>query len=364
MNLRRARGFTLIELLVVIAIIAVLIALLLPAVQAAREAARRIQCVNNLKQIGVALHNYHDVNSAFPMGSGTGLYNPPGTNYSAKHGWSAFAAMLPQFEQQPLYNAANFDFGTASGTGPLAYSVNSTVVLTTVKSLLCPSDPNSMAIEVTGVGTANTDYFGSVGDTTNLLAGNSTSAASLSTVSTTGLFAFQQSKSLAMVTDGTSNTIAVAESTVGTSTPAWGQRLIGILSVSIPAAALQLNALTDPPDVNSGIAACNAAATSRSGGEIDTPGQRGDSWATGGMAMSLINTVVPPNAANGLWAYCGSSNSGTFANFSNSESYHSGGVNVLATDGSVKFIKNSVNPAVWWALGTINGGEAISSDGY
>src|ERR1700730_5064061 len=105
----RRRGFTLIELLVVIAIIAVLIALLLPAVQAAREAARRAQCVNNLKQIGLALHNYHDVNGSFPMGSSLGLYN--GGFYQAKQGWSAHGAMLPQLEQMALYNAINFNFG-------------------------------------------------------------------------------------------------------------------------------------------------------------------------------------------------------------------------------------------------------------
>jgi prepilin-type N-terminal cleavage/methylation domain-containing protein len=96
----RLRGFTLIELLVVIAIIAVLIALLLPAVQAAREAARRSQCVNNLKQIGLALHNYHGVNSVFPMGSGSGVQNL--NTYNSKHYWSIHAAILPQMEQMPV----------------------------------------------------------------------------------------------------------------------------------------------------------------------------------------------------------------------------------------------------------------------
>src|SRR5437899_9766695 len=101
-------GFTLIELLVVIAIIAVLIALLLPAAQAAREAARRSQCVNNLKQIGLALHNYHDVNGSFPMGAGSGMWD---TNvYQAKQGWSIHAAILPQLADMPRTNAINNNY--------------------------------------------------------------------------------------------------------------------------------------------------------------------------------------------------------------------------------------------------------------
>ena len=131
---------------------------------------------------------------------------------------------------------------------------------------------------------------------------------------------------------------------------------------AIPAAALQLNALNDPADVNLGIAACNAAWSARSGGNLDI--QRGDSWATGGMAMTLFNTVVTPNGSNDTWAYCGSNNSGTMANFSNSDSYHPGGVNVLMADGHVSLIKNSINPNIWWALGTVNGGEVISGDSY
>jgi prepilin-type N-terminal cleavage/methylation domain-containing protein/prepilin-type processing-associated H-X9-DG protein len=361
MSSRSSRGFTLIELLVVIAIIAVLIALLLPAVQAAREAARRSQCVNNLKQIGLALHNYHGVNNVFPMGSGSGVQNL--NSYNSKHNWSIHAAMLPQMEQTPIYNAINFNMGTDSGAGSLAYAVNSTVLTTQIKSFLCPSDPNSSSVEVTGLATANNCYFGCIGDTTDTLQGNAVGVPSLAAVQYTGLFAFQQSKSISNILDGTSNSVAFAESTVGSATATWGQRLIGLNSVSsIPAAALQMNAFSNPTGVQSGIAACNAAWPVAGLGKIDA--QRGDSWAIGGMAMTLFNTVVPPNGSNNQWAYCGSNNSGTMANFSNSDSYHTGGVNVLVADGHVQFVKNSVNLTTWWALGTVAGGEVIGSDAY
>src|SRR6516165_6354024 len=204
----RRHGFTLIELLVVIAIIAVLIALLLPAVQAAREAARRMQCVNNLKQIGLALHNYHSQAGSFPMGAGPGQRQL--NSYLAKQGWSIHAAILPQLGEIPLYNSINFNWGIAASNAYPAYNVNSTSFGTQVKGYLCPSDPFAFQVNASSFNTANNDYYGSIGTTTDILVGNSTSVASLASVPTTGLFAFQQSKTLAAVTDGTSNTVAFA----------------------------------------------------------------------------------------------------------------------------------------------------------
>jgi len=354
----RRRGFTLIELLVVIAIIAVLIALLLPAVQAAREAARRSQCVNNLKQIGLALHNYHDVNGTFPMGSGSGMWD---TNvYQAKQCWSIHAAILPQLGEMPLYNAINFNYGIGDATTLASNIRNRTVYVAQVKTFLCPSDPNAGTTVNSSYGNADNNYFGCIGTTTDILKGNSTTAPSLSTVPTTGLFAFQQSKALSAVVDGTSNTVAFAESTVSSTSTNARQKLMGLTSVSLPAASVQLNAFSNAAGVKSGIAACTAAWNA---GTIKNDVQRGDNWVHGAMAMTLFNTIVVPNGEANEWAYC-SANSGSLANFSNADSYHAGGVNVLMGDGSIKFVKNSINQITWWGLGTIAGGEVIGGDAY
>ncbi len=162
----RRRGFTLIELLVVIAIIAVLIALLLPAVQAAREAARRAQCVNNLKQIGLGLHNYHSAVGSFPPGHSQAARD---INYAGGYGnqteWSAQAMMLPYMEQTPLYNAINFSF--CGGLGYAGFA-NFTGFTARVNSFLCPSDnyANSGGAITTSTGPPNINcYRASVGTT-------------------------------------------------------------------------------------------------------------------------------------------------------------------------------------------------------
>src|SRR5215218_2153470 len=137
---RNRPAFTLIELLVVIAIIAVLIALLLPAVQAAREAARRSQCTNNLKQIGLALHNYHSVVGTFPMGGSRNNRKYAPNTYDQYSNWGTHAALLGHLEQQPMFNAINFDFAPETSDG-VAHPANETVTLRVVGLFLCPSDP-------------------------------------------------------------------------------------------------------------------------------------------------------------------------------------------------------------------------------
>lgn len=203
------RGFTLIELLVVIAIIAVLIALLLPAVQSAREAARRSQCVNNLKQIGLALHNYESANGVFPPtsinfpapvgGPGTWLYSSS---------WSAFGRMAPYWEQGAFFNAINFNWDYDD-------LPNTTVCCTPLSLLFCPSDPGSHIDDASlgGTGCATTSYGTCDGDwyvwSVNWGSVNSVGPMNRS------MFGPNYSRRLAMVTDGLSNTLAVSEGYIG-----------------------------------------------------------------------------------------------------------------------------------------------------
>jgi prepilin-type N-terminal cleavage/methylation domain-containing protein/prepilin-type processing-associated H-X9-DG protein len=358
----RRRGFTLIELLVVIAIIAVLIALLLPAVQAAREAARRSQCTNNLKQIGLALHNYHDVNGAFPMGSGQCMVSTgaPFNQYLSKNGLSAHTAMLPQLELGSLYNAINFNFGTDETNTDLYAAVNTTVSLAQVAVFVCPSDENGGELLTNAYTSATNNYFGSVGTTTNLTNATQTTYPVMATLPTTGLFAFQQSYKIASITDGTSNTIAFAESTVGNPNAVLGKLNIGIVSIPAAGAAAQFyDASANSVATIAGLAGCDAAWQAKQGA-VDN--QRGKTWFHGSMAFTLINTVALPNSAN--WTYCSGGTSGSAATYSEADSFHPGGVNVLLADGSVRFIKSTISRATWWALGTRANGEVISSDSY
>jgi prepilin-type N-terminal cleavage/methylation domain-containing protein/prepilin-type processing-associated H-X9-DG protein len=355
------RGFTLIELLVVIAIIAVLIALLLPAVQAAREAARRSQCVNNLKQIGLGIHNYHEVNGCFPMGSGNPTMGPNGNPAPlAKQGLSSLAAILPQLGETPIYNAINFSFGMADNTSYPAFQVNQTAQKAQIKEYLCPSDPNAFTSLDTSTNTGNNSYYACIGATTDTYANAGDSGPNWATVPYTGLFAHQQAKAIRDALDGTSNSIAYAEAIVGSTSEQKRGKLIGLTSVNIPTAAIQFNVFTNPAGVLSGIQACTTAWKGGNSPDI----QRGDSWMHGSMAMTLFNAVVTPNGETNGWTYCSQTGSGSASRFSNSDSFHPGGVNVLMADGHVQFIKDAINQRTWWALGTIAGGEVISSDSF
>ncbi|MBV8488715.1 MAG: DUF1559 domain-containing protein, partial [Planctomycetaceae bacterium] len=225
---RFTRGFTLIELLVVIAIIAVLIALLLPAVQSAREAARRIQCCNNLKQIGIALHNYHDAIGAFPMGyaasiqaSSSQLIN--GATDTAP-GWGWMTMILPQLEQGPLFSAVNFSL-------PVEAAQNTTVIRTMITTYLCPSDSTSgpfqilnaagNVIQVTDAsGNVITDASGNALTVTAAPASYAACVGGNETDTVTGInkdglgkgVFFRNSRiRIADIADGTSQTIAVEE---------------------------------------------------------------------------------------------------------------------------------------------------------
>ena len=364
----RRRGFTLIELLVVIAIIAILIALLLPAVQSAREAARRIQCTNNMKQIGLALHNYHSVHNVFAMGCSSGAYNPPGTWWSVKQNLGPLALILPFLEQTSVYNSINFNFG-ADEFEPLAYrsltaSVQATATNTSMKVFQCPSDPLAGAPDYQGTTNTN-NYYASVGTTMYWSQLGTTWSNNVPSVNipSTGLFTLQASYGINNCTDGTSNTIAFAEAAVGSQTGQLGQKFVGVVNVAALQQYETLDASSNIANTKAALQACQLDwQNPKAGGSPDT--QRGDNWSHGAMAMSLFNTIAPPNLYNDSFAYCSRIGSGARSDLSNADSYHPGGVNVTMADASVKFIKDSINIKTWMALGTRASGEVISSDSY
>ncbi len=347
----RRKGFTLIELLVVIAIIGVLIALLLPAVQAAREAARRSQCVNNLKQIGLAMHNYHSIHDSFPIGMRTDAWRDTSATGSLMGwaGWSAHALMLPQMEQSQIYNAANFNWDPQQGT-PAQY-INSTARNAVINTFLCPSDPNASPRN----DKRNSYYFSKGPDSRD----NPTADCS-------GLAARNISFGLRDITDGSSSTIAFAESLAGKNGAGntyKANMIVGVGDTTPTAKMLNvsLNPTVLPQAYQACVAAFRAAAPTM---QTD----KGRFWAAGRAGNTIFNTVNTPNDTlmlGGISCRIGCSGCGSDqSNFVPASSYHAGGVNVMMGDGSVRFVKDSINRNTWWALGSKDGGEAISSDQY
>ena len=361
MNRNVRRGFTLIELLVVIAIIAVLIALLLPAVQAAREAARRAQCSNNLKQLGLAMHNYHTAVGSFPLG-GTIAYSDPGVQTSWGT-WSAQSMMLPYLEQGPLYNAINFSWTNWYDVG---YPINSTAWNTNVNAFICPSDG------LTGQYN-NNNYFGSIGTTTDFQCGGVGPGAAYSSGSSclggsSGIFAHFITYSVANVTDGSSNTIAFSEGLVGT-VPSLRQAWRDDLSFSggFGAGYNLYDANMNIPAVMADFQLCNSYWTQK----INFPtvnNAHGFRWGVGDPGDSLFQTLVPPNSTIYPWADCrmdcGASCGAVFTGYHNATSFHPGGCNTTMADGRVRFVKSSIAMQTWWALGTRANGEVLSTDSY
>jgi prepilin-type N-terminal cleavage/methylation domain-containing protein/prepilin-type processing-associated H-X9-DG protein len=363
-------GFTLIELLVVIAIIAVLIALLLPAVQAAREAARRSQCINNLKQIGLALHNYHQGVEAFPVGASE-YY--PSTNGNRNNNfqwdnWSCHTMILPYMEQQAMFSACNFSVGNNEECAtPLCwpnYWINSTVTLARIQGFLCPSDPYAGRgpSNINNVNTSNdNNYVGSQGTTTMTPQVNSATGS-------TGMFYYYVSYNIAAFTDGTSNTIAFSEALTGNPGQSGGYNTYrGQAVMSVPAilAANFYDANQNQQAVMTALAACNAAFMGPSANGQNNP-WRGIYWEVGANGMTWFNTIVTPNSKQYPWGDCRDQGGGwpDESTFANASSNHPGGVNTLMTDGSVRFVKDGISMPIWWALGTKDDAEVVTSDSY
>jgi prepilin-type N-terminal cleavage/methylation domain-containing protein/prepilin-type processing-associated H-X9-DG protein len=361
---KRSGGFTLIELLVVIAIIAVLIALLLPAVQAAREAARRSQCVNNLKQIGLAVHNYIQVNDTIaPMGSWTGSvaataqagYNPKpgggtianGTVAGGKLNWGMKVRLLPFMEQQALYSAYNTSASDLVTSGnSAAYAANGTVMATSLNTFLCPSDGNpgdSRNINaLIGRPPGCTNYPTNLGIEPPLTGGRLNGPGWY-----LGNDSFVGNRiTLASVTDGTSNSAVFSE---------W---IKGRSGSNVPHAG----AIADFTPMSGNPVNDIAACLSNSPAKTYTWDYKGQNWtqqdaARGGGYWH----IMPPNkrACN---AAAGNVSYDDLGSLIGPSSFHPGGVNMLFLDGSVKFIKDSIALQPYFGIGTIAVGEVVSAD--
>jgi len=338
----------LIELLVVIAIIGVLIALLLPAVQAAREAARRAQCTNNLKQIGLALHNYHSANDSFPLGSSKAYLDLSGTAYNWNN-WSCHALLLPYMEQNALFNSINFNLPPFASPG-LGDEASKTAIRVVVSAFLCPSDGNAGRQMIN-------NYSASLGTTIGYRAQSDSS----------GLFAMTKSWGIQAITDGTSNTVAFAERLVGSPGRPDKTRGNGIVNVGGGDLWEETDGSRFPDRLMTSINQCS---TKYQASDPSTPSgyqSAGQYWAWGTTGMTLFNALVPPNSTQHPWNSCRQDCAGCgvdSSHINNSTSNHSGGCNVALADGSVRFIKSSVSFPTWWALGTRSNGEVLSSDSY
>lgn len=339
-------GFTLIEILVAITIIGVLLSLTIPAVMGARESARRIQCVNNLKQIGLGLLNYESVYSHFPS-----LYSDSvmgvGPNMSgAAHGYSPFARMLAQLDQGNLFNNQNL---TLSHTEVLAILANQTVATTTVALFLCPSDRGS---SVPGYGRVT--YRFNTGPTARI----TTYPPPLERPERVSAGAFSMSAfyTTAEFPDGLSNTIGASERLQGD----WISDRFS-RDGDYRLADYGLDKADDPDDGIDKMNRCHARAET-----LPAESRGGESWFFSGFHFSAYNHCQPPNPATDDCSFDNfidtihdrTCHSGTFP----ARSRHRGGVNVLYMDGRVGNVSNSIDPGVWMALSTRNGGEAITSE--
>lgn len=342
---KKENAFTLVELLVVIAIIGILIALLLPAVQAAREAARRMQCSNNLKQLGLALHNYHD-----------GYKGLPSTWIKMKDRdcFSAFISLLPYMEQTNIYEGI-----LSIGCDPWMFFSHPTLY-NPISSFSCPSD--GMASNI-GPNAPRTNYALSLGDAVLQMAHPTFT----DNVHNRGLFRPGEWKTLASAPDGLSNTIAFGEfvisDTVGTS------KVKGGFWVNY-----SMNMIDgEPYKIDPGIC-MNNARKAGSPQTLNTPVAglgRGNMYSHAALCYTTFNTALPPNAPT-----CIPVSSETVWGFYTGASNHTGGINVSLADGSVHFVSDTVDCGglpihvqgtslsgessfgIWGAMGTPAGGES------
>ena len=336
---KKNKGFTLIELLVVIAIIAILIALLLPAVQQAREAARRTQCKNNLKQLGLALHNYHDIYGTFPPGR-VRTYNYTGINSwdTSNIGWGA--RLLAQIDQAPLFNRINFNHVKGNSTASGHNANPDGAMRQRLAAFRCPSDsetgagkrfnlPDGSGVVRGAAPDANyapTHYLGTLGN--NAIYEPLTNSTRINRFS--GIFNEVSGVQIRDITDGTTNTLAFAECVIG-----------------FPRLNAQPTVAGNTP---------YQTVTCPQNGAADTNAfrQTGNSWFYHEMPnSSVFTTAVGPNSR---FYDCGNNTDDAAVA---ARSMHTGGVQVALCDGAVKFASDNIDLGIWQRVGARNDGDTV-----
>jgi prepilin-type N-terminal cleavage/methylation domain-containing protein/prepilin-type processing-associated H-X9-DG protein len=322
---RRREGFTLVELLVVIAIIGILIALLLPAVQAARESARRSQCINNLKQFALAAHNYENSNKRFPPGRlELGNSGIVGTE------WSQHARLLPYIEQEALGGELRLDLDPSDpGNLPAQQAQPAT--------FLCPSDPRSRVYATLGTLFSKNNYRGNAGNTWSK---DDNNGIYYKYFVATRLRAADQIRysgvAINEILDGTAQTAMFSEKGTGdeSNTVVTVEtdhfRAQTATAATIRSECLALNITT---------------ATQSSGG--------GTNWANGSYAFTWYNHIMTPNDRS-----CMRTNNSNSDGATSASSYHPGGVNLAMCDGSVRFVRETVSSQIWHLVGGRRDGQS------
>jgi prepilin-type N-terminal cleavage/methylation domain-containing protein len=375
-RLSKKSGFTLVELLVVIAIIGMLIALLLPAVQAAREAARRMSCTNNLKQFGLALHNYHASFDCFPgMGSdGHGMTGSSLTNSM----FSVQARLLPYMEQQQLHGLIDYSKGLIaaggghSGTPAFGFHVHDAVQLL-LPLMTCPSDPQGKKL-ATGGGfqrftdatEATTEDCPTAPGSYVLNFGSDIFRISRTTewngekkLETNGLFYYDSCLGINAVTDGTSNTLAMSEAAISDGNrPATSMTLQEIKDAKLEKMLTITLAMSRAPLATGTtydlVANPSAVASGLGASAYGVAAYRGCSWIAGAPYSSVFGTFIEPNSR--IIPSVNWMNHGIYG----ATSYHPGGVVVVLVDGSVRFVSETINYETWRSAGTVGGGETTT----